>query len=119
MHDRDGKYGHYFSRLAAASRIHELRSPYRAPRANAFCERFIGSLKRECLDQTLILEERQLNRVVQEYVTYYNQDRPHQGIGQKIPNRIDLPFPYAPGRVVSRSILGGLHHSYFQVSIPT
>ena len=118
IHDRDSKYGHCFSRLAASSGIHELRTPYRAPKANAICERFMGSLKRECLDQTLIFGERQLNRVVQEYVTYYNQDRPHQGIGQKIPGRADQPLSLATGKIVSRPVLDGLHHSYSRVNSP-
>jgi putative transposase len=118
IHDRDSKYGHFFSRLTASSRIHELITPYRAPRANAVCERFIGSLKRECLDQTLILGEHPLNRVVQEYVTYYNQERPHQGIRQKIPSRADQPFLLASGKIVTHSILDGLHHSYARIDQP-
>jgi len=57
-----------------------------APRANSICERFIGSVRRECLDHILILSERHLHRVIGEYVVYFNHSRPHQGIGQRIPD---------------------------------
>ncbi len=55
-----------------------LRTPVRAPRANAVCERFLGSVRRECLDHVLILGERDLARMLREYVAYYNRARPHQ-----------------------------------------
>jgi putative transposase len=67
LHDRDSKYGSHFSAVAAGSGIQELRTPYRAPRANGICERFMGSLRRECLDHTLILHGRHLTRVAREY----------------------------------------------------
>ncbi len=75
--DNDGKFGVAFAQLAAASGITILRAPYRAPRANAVCERFLGSVRRECLDHLLILGERQLSRMLREYVAYFNRDRPH------------------------------------------
>jgi len=72
IRDRDMKYGPQFSRVASVSGINELITPYRAPRANSICERYMGSLKRECLDQTLIFHGKQLCRVVREYSAYYN-----------------------------------------------
>jgi putative transposase len=103
-------YGQY---MAASSGIQELKTPYRVPQANGACERFIGSLRRECLDHIFIHQGRQLQRVVQECKAYYNQERPHQGIGQRIPAQYDLPDSKpASGRIVSKAILGGLHHSY-------
>ncbi len=62
-----------------------LTIPYHAPRANAICERFLGSVRRECLDHLLILHEKQLQRVLNAYVAYFNQARPHQGIRHQIP----------------------------------
>ena len=112
LHDRDCKYGRQFSTVAASSGIIELRTPYRAPQANGVCERFVGSLRRECLDHMLILNGRQLQRVVKEYSDYFNQERPHQGIGQHIPNFYDQPNARKTGRITSKAILGGLHHSY-------
>jgi putative transposase len=88
------------------------KTPYRAPRANGICERFMGSLLRECLDHILILDGRHLTRVVKEYTAYFNQERPHQGIAQWIPYYYDKPEANSIGGITSRSILGGLHHGY-------
>src|SRR5215210_822105 len=85
LRDNDGKFGAAFARVAAGSRIEVLRTPVRAPRANAICERFLGSVRRECLDHLLILHAGQLRRALREYCAYYNAARPHQGLGQAIP----------------------------------
>ena len=111
IRDNDRKFGHHFANVAAE--IEVLRTPIRAPRANAFCERFIGSLRRECLDHVLILSDRQLRRVLKEYILYFNQDRPHQGIGQNIPIASNSP-PLVDGAIRVRPVLGGLHHTYFR-----
>ena len=79
IRDNDAKYGAHFDRLAAASGIRVLRPPVRAPRANATCERFLGGVRRQCLDHLLILGEAHLRRVLGAYVAYFNHDRPHQG----------------------------------------
>jgi hypothetical protein len=90
-----------------------LRTLYRTPRANAYCERFIGSLRRECLDHFIILNERHLYRIVKEYETYFNNARPHQGIEQHIPCRPE-PTESPPTNAIldSRPVLNGLHHTY-------
>jgi putative transposase len=85
-------------------------------KANAHCERFIGSLKRECLDHVLILHRQQLHRLVAEFIDYYNRSQPHQGIGQRIPTRFDQNYRPQSGKVVSTHVLGGLHHSYTQTA---
>jgi hypothetical protein len=93
--------------------IQESKIPYRTPCANGICERFIGSLRRECLDHVLFHDGKQVQRVVREYTAYYNRERPHQGIGQRIPNHYDLlKSKPTRGRITSKAILGGLHHSY-------
>jgi len=74
--DRDSKFGPSFARVAASSGIKILKTPYHAPRANAICERFLGSVRRECLDHLLILQEKQLHRVLRAYIQYFNQARP-------------------------------------------
>jgi transposase InsO family protein len=76
IRDRDKKYGPSFSALLKATGIRDIKTPKRSPRANAVCERFMGSLKRECLDYMLILNCHQAHRLVREYVEYYNQARP-------------------------------------------
>jgi putative transposase len=116
IHDHDAKYGPEFDRLAIASGIEVIRTPIRAPRANAVCERFLGSVRRECIDHLLILGERHLGRVLLAYVAHFNDARPHQGIGQRIPASIAAALPprstdTMPG-VIGVPVLGGLHHEY-------
>ena len=114
LRDNDRKFGPNFARVATTSGIKVLRTPYRTPRANAVCERFLGSVRRECLDHFLIFHEKQLSRLLKAYVVYFNHARPHQGIRQQIP----VPsVPSAPqhdsrDKVISVPVLGGLHHDY-------
>jgi putative transposase len=84
LRDNDRKFGVNFTRVAHTSRIEMLKTPYHAPRANAICERFLGSVRRECLDHLLILHEKQLHRVLNAYAQYFNQARPHQGIRRAV-----------------------------------
>ena len=115
IRDRDKKYATHFSAVAAG--IKELKTPYRTPQANGVCERFMGSLRRECLDHILIHDDRHLERVTKEYTSYFNQERPHQGIEQRIPDQYDLPRSEPTrGQVTSKAILGGLHHSYSRIA---
>jgi len=118
IRDNDSKFGHCFARVAVTSGIKILKTPYHAPRANAICERFLGSVRRECLDHMLILHEQQLHRVLSAYVMYFNRARPHQGIHQQIPEG-EVPF-VPPGqygnRITPVSVLGGLHHEYRRVA---
>jgi transposase InsO family protein len=112
IRDNDKKYGDSFEQVTAG--IEVLKTPYKAPKANAICERFLGSLRRECLDHILILSERHLYRVVKEYMAYFNNARPHQGIEQHIPCRPEwLETPPPNGKLVSRRVLNGLHHDYY------
>ncbi len=102
-----------FERVVQASGIEVIHTPYAAPRANAICERFVGSLRRECLDHMLVIGELQLSRVLQEYVSYFNAVRPHQGIAQHIPApRVPPPGTPKTRRVTASPVLNGLHHDY-------
>jgi putative transposase len=114
IRDRDSKFGSCFARVAATSGIKILKTPYKAPRANAICERFLGSVRRECLDHQFILHEKQLHRVLRAYVQYFNQARPHQGIRQQIPERYGelIPLDHQGGKILALPVLGGLHHNY-------
>jgi putative transposase len=111
IRDNDRKFGPSFARVATTSSIQVLRTPYRAPRANAICERFLGSVRRECLDHFLILHEKQLYHLLKAYVVYYNQARPHQGLQQQIPVP-PAPLHDSSGKVISVPVLGGSHHDY-------
>jgi len=104
--------------VAATSAIEMLRTPYHAPRANAICERFLRSVRQECLDHLFILHEMQLQRVLNGYVAYFNRARPHQGIRQQIPELLGEPLSsdHHCGTIVSCSVLGGLHHNYTRAS---
>lgn len=87
------------------------------PKTNAICERFIGSVRRECLDHILIISERQLYRLVKEYVEYFNHARPHQGIGSQIPEPRSSDIRDAQvGQILAMPLLGGLHHDYRRVA---
>jgi len=112
IRDNDAKYGAQFEQVAASSGIRTLRTPIRAPRANAVCERFLGSVRRECLDHMLVLGERHLTRVLHEYAAYFNRDRPHQALAQATPEPPRNVAGQQAGPVRAVSILGGLHHTY-------
>ena len=114
IRDNDRKFGSHFARVATTSSINVLRTPYRTPRANAICERFLGSVRRECLDHFLILHEKQLHRLLKAYVIYFNQARPHQGIQQQRPEPpvSSLSLQNQMDKIISVAILGGLHQDY-------
>jgi putative transposase len=114
IRDNDKKFGPNFARVATTSGIQMLRTPYRTPQANAVCERFLGSVRRECLDHYLIFHEKQLQRLLNNYVLYFNQARPHQGLGQRIPGLpvLSASSPNQLGQVLSVPVLGGLHYDY-------
>lgn len=118
IRDNDSKYGGAFARVAEASGITVLRTAYRAPRQNAACERFLGSVRRECLDHMLVLGERHLRWMLRAYVAYFNRDRPYQGIGQAIPARAATTEQRDAdaGPIVAFPILGGLHHDYRRIA---
>ena len=107
IRDRDNKFGAEFDRVAKGAGIRVLKTAIRAPLMNATCERFLGSVRRECLDHVIILGEGHLR-----YVAYFDGARPHQGLGQQIP----VPHPgddcAAGTRIVAFPVLGGLHHDY-------
>jgi putative transposase len=114
LRDNDSKDGAAFTRVAAARGIEELRTAYRAPRENALCERFLGSVRRECLDHLLILGEAHLRRALREYAAYFNGDRPHQGLAQRVPEALvaGAARPATAGHLGAIPILGGLYHAY-------
>ncbi len=114
IRDSDRKFGSHFARVATTSGIKVLRTPYRTPRANAVCERFLGSVRRECLDHFLIFQEKQLSRLLTSYTVYFNQARPHQGCGQRIPDPPARSAPPLgqPNQIIAVPVLGGLHHDY-------
>lgn len=117
IRDNDTKFGPAFARVAKATGIRMLRTPGRAPRANAIVERFLGSVRRECLDHVLILGERHLHQVLCEYALYFNQARPHQGLHQAIPEpQLNTEVENTSGPIHAEPVLGGLHHAYYHAA---
>ena len=118
IRDNDAKYGPHFEAVATGTGIEVLRTPIKAPRANAICERLLGSVRRECLDHILILSEGHLRRVLSEYALYFNRARPHQGIGQRRPEAELDRSGGEQGEVVAFPVFGGLHHDYRRAARP-
>lgn len=116
IRDRDSRFTSAFDAVFEAEGIEILRSPVQAPRANAICERVIGTLRRELLDKILILGEEHLWRVLVEYLHHYNHARPHRALGQLTPAQAEhappAPINLAEHRVHRRAVLGGITHEY-------
>ena len=113
IRDRDDTFGAVFDRVATGAGIRVLRTAIQAPLMSSVCERFLGSVRRECLDHIMILGEAHLQHVLGEYaLSYFNTARPHQGIGQRIPVSGESLRTRFTGSVTAIPMLGGLHHDY-------
>jgi len=110
IHDRDSKYTKAFDDVFRSEGINIICTPVQAPNANAYAERFVRSLREECLDHLLIISESHLRNVLNEYLGYYNLRRPHQGLDQQSP----IPRPSCPaeGKIIRRKVPGGIIHDY-------
>jgi putative transposase len=112
IHDRDSKFPPAFDSVFRSEGVEIVRTPYRAPTANAIAERWVGSVRRECLDHLLIVGAAHLHRVLSTYVTHYNQARPHQGLEQRTP--LPPTERVEQGPVRCRELLGGLLREYYR-----
>jgi len=113
IRDRDGVYGQTVVDALESMGIEQIITAPRSPWQNGYCERVIGTIRRECLDHVIVLSERHLRRVLKEYLAYYHGSRTHLGLEK------DAPEPRAvqaqdAGPVTSESVLGGLHHRYYR-----
>jgi transposase InsO family protein len=117
IRDRDTKFTRSFDAIFGSEGIRTLRTPVRAPRANAMAERWVGTIRRELLDRMLILGRRQLETVLAGYVAHYNQHRPHRSLNQAPPlGAAPQPAPVPDVRVVRVDRLSGLIHEYALVA---
>ena len=114
IRDRDSKFTTAFDAVFTGADIRIIRTPIRTPRANAIAERFIGTLRRECLDHLLITGPRHLDVVLREYLQHFNAHRPHRCLDQRPPAGGIPPPSGADIRVLRRDRLGGLLHEYLQ-----
>src|ERR1700730_1261308 len=123
IHDRDSIFSTEVDDELKSFGLKVVRTPVQAPKANAFCERLIGTVWRECLDYVIPLSEKHLRKTLREWVTHYNQGRPHSALGPGIPadtkKQLRQPTPCtrrhelpADSRITTREVLGGLHHEY-------
>ncbi len=115
LRDRDAIYGDEFTRQIADMGIREVLIAPRAPWQNPFAERLIGSIRRECLDHVIVLNERHLRRLLRAYLAYYNITRPHQALCNDSPLPRDV-HPPALGNVVAIPLVAGLHHRYHRAA---
>jgi putative transposase len=117
IRDRDAKFTDSFDAVFGAEGVQILRTPVRAPRANAFAERWVGTVRRELLDRLLIFGQRQLEAVLASHVAHYNDHRPHRALGQASPLQALPPAaPTGDVRIARVDRLGGLIHEYAQVA---
>jgi len=116
IRDRDTKFTSSFDAVFRAEGIRVIKTPVRSPRANAFAERFVGTVRRECLDRLLICGRNHLEQVLAEYVTHYNDHRPHRSLDQQAPRALSVaPTPIDepdPTQLSRYAVLGGLIHEY-------
>jgi putative transposase len=116
IHDRDSKFSAAFDEVFRSEGIRVVKTPFRAPRANAHAERFVRTVRAECLDWLLILGPRHLERVLRVYVEHYNRERPHRALDLRPPAPPEpSPAPLA-GRIKRRDRLGGLLHEYYRTA---
>jgi transposase len=114
IRDRDSKYSGSFDEVFRTEGVRVVKTPIRAPKANAFAERWVRTARRECLDHLLILGRRHLERVLREFAAHYNAERPHRGLRLAPPSPPTSSSSISSGAVRSRDRLGGLVHEYYR-----
>ena len=115
IRDRDAKFTSSFDEVFGSDGIRTIRTPVRAPRVNAFAERFVGTVRRECLDRMLVLGRRHLEPVLADYVVHYNEHRPHRALGQQAPLSAGALPPVSdpqPVQLRRSDAVFGLIHEY-------
>ena len=120
IHDRDSIFSSSLDSALSDFGVRVLRTPVQAPKANAYCERLVGTIRRECLDYVMPMSERHLRFILKEFVAHYNRGRPQASLGPGIPEPIQAKVPTSGHRhhlpvgyrIQSNSVLGGLHHEY-------
>jgi len=119
VRDRDSKFPPAFDEGFRSAASEVIRTPVRAPKANAYAERWVRTVRTECLDWLLILNRPHLERVLRIYVRHYNDQRPHRGLGlapPAEPHQLPPTASAAPADVYRRDLLGGLLHEYYQAA---
>ena len=115
IHDRDPLFTKKFQQICQSTGVRCLKLPKQSPNLNAYAESFVRTIKRECLDKMILFGERHVRHVVDEYIDHYNEERPHQGIGNRLITEPEEPVP-RDGPVLCRKRLGGLLRSYHRAA---
>jgi putative transposase len=117
LRDHDAKFTRSFDEVFGSGGGQVLRTPIRAPKANAYAERWVQTVRAECLDWTLVLGQRHLRRLLRGYIRHYNQQRPHRSLALAVPEAGEPKSPELnPREVRRREVLGGLIHEYYEVA---
>jgi transposase InsO family protein len=116
IHDRDSKFSGAFEEVFRSERVTVIQTPIRAPQANAYAERFVRTVRAECLDWLLIIGRRHLESVLRTYTAHYNRERPHRGLALLTPNSTNADPQTSHGEIKRRDRLGGLIHEYHRAA---
>ena len=116
IHDRDSKFTAPFDEVFRSEGIEVIHTPIRAPQANAYAERFVRTIRAQCVDWLLILGRRHLERVLRTYVAHYNRERPHRGLALRSPDSTNADPRPSPREIKRRDRLGGLIHEYHRAA---
>jgi len=116
IHDRDSKFAAAFDEVFRSEGIRVIHTPIRAPQANAYAERFVRTVRAECLDWVLIIGRRHLETVLRIYTAHYNRERPHRGLALLPPDPTKADRPPSGGEIKRRDRLGGLIHEYHRAA---
>ncbi|MGH3084352.1 MAG: integrase core domain-containing protein [Gaiellaceae bacterium] len=116
IHDHDSKFSGAFDEVFRSEGIKVIRTPIRAPQANAYAERFVRTVRADCLDWLLIIGRRHLETVLRIYTAHYNRERPHRGLALLPPDPTNADAPASHGEIKRRDRLGGLIHEYHRVA---
>ena len=111
IRDRDSKFGELFTETVSALGVEPILTAYRSPSQNGYCERLIGSIRRECLDYLIIMNESHLRAILQSYIRYYNTQRTHLGLNKDSPEPRQVQ---TDGEIDRVAVVNGLHHYYFR-----
>ena len=115
IRDRDAKYSGPFDEVFRCEDVRVIRTPIHSPKANAYAERFVRTFRHECLDHILVFSERHLERILKEYISHYNKERPHLGLSLQTPEPKLTPN-HTGGETVRVNRLGGLIHEYHRIA---
>lgn len=112
VRDRDTKFTASFDAVLASIGIETIRTPVASPRANAFAERFVRTVRQDCLDHLLVVSQRHLEALLADYVCHYNEARPHRGLDLDPPLPRPATWTIRDGEIIRRDLLGGIVHEY-------